>query len=282
MTDVSIVTPLYEDYQFLEKAKDSIESQTYDGDIEWVIVDSYGYNKAEEWADTYRYEEPSGPSRARNTGLDLAKGDYIAFLDADDWFDPKKLEKTLGYDFAYSDVIEHRNGKTRFRDEFEFRTDDPQTEFFRLDGLKGNIATSSVVVSKNLLGDRRFDESLKGGEDYHLWVRLLGDCNPVHIQDHLTHVRNRDDSLSSDPILMFEHRSKAIEDLDIDEYREERLKVERYSCGRRLIEKGEDTEGRSFLLPLATDGHLKSMILIGISVIPGSNKYMIETLGKMT
>ena len=101
---VSIIMPLYNYGRFLNAAVDSVLSQTY---INWelIIVDDCStddsfevaeeLSKKDERIHAYRLERNGGTSAARNKGLDLAKGEFVAFLDSDDQYDPTYLESQL-------------------------------------------------------------------------------------------------------------------------------------------------------------------------------------------
>lgn len=94
---VSIIIPIYNVEQYIETCLDSVASQTYKGDIECMLIDDKSTDRSLCVAEHYiqRYNGPikfrivshgqnKGASAARNTGIRLAKGDYILFLDSDD------------------------------------------------------------------------------------------------------------------------------------------------------------------------------------------------------
>lgn len=95
---VSVITPTYNDSGTLSRAIDSVLNQTY-GTFEYIIVDDASTDDTESVVELYddtriqylRHEENKGGSAARNTGIEQAKGKYVAFLDADDEWLPEKL-----------------------------------------------------------------------------------------------------------------------------------------------------------------------------------------------
>ena len=100
---ITVIIPLYNAARFIEETLQAVQSQTYT-DWECVVVDDGSTDNGAEivqrmaQADTrihYVYQSNAGPSAARNHGLRLAKGDYIQFLDADDWFPPQRFERML-------------------------------------------------------------------------------------------------------------------------------------------------------------------------------------------
>lgn len=92
----SIIIPVYNSADFLHKCIDSLLSQEYK-DYELILVDDgstdASYDICQQYASRYEHirvlrQENSGPSAARNAGIQLASGDYLAFVDSDDWVTP--------------------------------------------------------------------------------------------------------------------------------------------------------------------------------------------------
>ena len=98
---ISLVMPVYNVENFLSKALTSVENQTFK-DFEMIIVDDGSSDKSYEIAKEFCGRNPnfklikqknSGPAAARNTGVTHCKGDYIAFMDSDDYLEKKFLEE---------------------------------------------------------------------------------------------------------------------------------------------------------------------------------------------
>ncbi len=96
---ISIIVPAYNEERYLEKCLDSLLSQTYT-DFELILVDDGSTDKTAEICDEYRDKDPrihvihqsnGGLSNARNTGIKASKGEYLTFVDSDDWADKKLL-----------------------------------------------------------------------------------------------------------------------------------------------------------------------------------------------
>jgi len=93
---ISCIIAVFNGEQFLREALDSILAQTYHP-LEILVVDDGSTDRTpeivSEYADTVRYfrQSNAGPGAARNTGLNMAKGKFIAFLDADDLWHKDKL-----------------------------------------------------------------------------------------------------------------------------------------------------------------------------------------------
>ena len=101
---VSVIIPVYNVLPYLREALDSVINQTY-RQLEILIVDDGSTDGSGAVCDEYRtdlrvtvvHQENRGLSAARNTGLDLMTGDYVAFLDSDDAFCPDMIEVLMGY-----------------------------------------------------------------------------------------------------------------------------------------------------------------------------------------
>lgn len=97
---ISCIIPVYNGERFIEEAIGSILAQTCQPD-EIIVIDDGSTDdtggKVSRYNHrlTYVYQPNAGPAAARNRGLELAHGDYIAFLDADDLWHPEKLEQQL-------------------------------------------------------------------------------------------------------------------------------------------------------------------------------------------
>lgn len=120
MAKVSVIVPIYNVEQYLAKCIDSLLNQTLE-DIEIILVDDGATDSSPKICDTYAlkdnrikviHKSNGGLSDARNVGLEVTKGEYIAFLDSDDWVEPNfyeylyKLIKREQADIAQCDYIE--------------------------------------------------------------------------------------------------------------------------------------------------------------------------------
>lgn len=100
---ISVITPVYNSEKYIERAVRSVLNQTY-RDIEYILVDDGSTDKSGEIIDRYAAQDSrirvihrknGGVAAARNTGLSAARGEYIAWLDSDDWLEPSMLETCL-------------------------------------------------------------------------------------------------------------------------------------------------------------------------------------------
>lgn len=97
---ISVIVPIYKVEKYLDKCVESIVGQTY-RDIEIILVDDGSPDKCPEMCDEWAkkdgrikviHKENGGLSDARNAGLSIVKGEYISFVDSDDWISPCFLE----------------------------------------------------------------------------------------------------------------------------------------------------------------------------------------------
>ena len=101
---VSVIVPVYNVEQYLPRCVDSILSQTYKN-LELILVDDGATDSSGTICDEYAakdsrvrviHKENGGLSSARNAGIDIASGEYLEFVDSDDWIEPDTVESMLG------------------------------------------------------------------------------------------------------------------------------------------------------------------------------------------
>lgn len=180
---VSVVIPSYNRGRLLGRALDSVFKQTRPPDEVIVVDDGSTDNTGDHIAANYpdvsylRLPKRAGVSRARNTGINAARGEWIALLDSDDEWLPCKLEKQLGalkadtdHRIAHTNEIWIRNG---------IRVNQMQKHkkhgghIFRHCLPRCVISPSSVLIHRSLFADvGLFDESLYVCEDYDMWLRI--------------------------------------------------------------------------------------------------------------
>lgn len=209
MTVVSVVIPYYNRAEWLKLAVDSVLTQTF-RDFELIVVDD-GSEEDPHLAGVddprirYVRQDHRGVSAARNHGIQLATGKYIAFLDADDLFMPEKLEVQVGQMEARPDI---RLSHTSYRRMDALGND---LEEIRSGTFGGSvypgivkwcpIATPTVIVRRETLVRQglEFDEAVMIGEDVILWIDVARRHEIEGIDQALTRVRIHGQNASSDP-----------------------------------------------------------------------------------
>lgn len=104
MPKISVIIPVYNSEKYLKKCLDSVFAQTFD-DFELIIVNDGSPDNSQDIIDAYKAihpdkitsirQENAGQAAARNRGLDLALGEYVMFVDSDDYISAKAFEKVL-------------------------------------------------------------------------------------------------------------------------------------------------------------------------------------------
>jgi glycosyltransferase involved in cell wall biosynthesis len=182
----SVVVPAYNSARTIDRALGSVLAQTVAG---WEVIVADDGSADGTAARVAAFDDPRialvrapsnrGPAAARNLALERATGDAIAFLDADDWWEPQFLERQLarltdGIGIAACDArIASPDGARFERGTYygQFRAVEPVT-VERL--LRRNVLFVSCVVPR-AAGEEVgwFDEDLFGTEDHDLWIKLL-------------------------------------------------------------------------------------------------------------
>lgn len=162
---VSIIMPVYNTAAFLPMALDSIIAQTYSS-WEAILVDDGSTDGSGEICDSYAARDPrfrvihksnAGVSAARNAGLDAARGEYIGFVDSDDWADPGMFA-TLVADMERNDADVAKCG---FRTVEKDRTHEPSSGSLRV--IDGGHAARLLYENKKIrsfLWDKLYRRSI--------------------------------------------------------------------------------------------------------------------------
>lgn len=205
---VSVITPVYNAEKYLENAIKSVLAQSYK-EIEIVLVDDCsedgssqiiaGYRQSHPEITYFRQPQNMGAGAARNKALELAAGQYVAFLDSDDVWKLDKIEKQIKRmkeaksPFSYT-AIEMIDAKgNRIKGKRNIRESCDYTYLLH----NTMIATSSVIIDRRISGDFRMPLR-RGGQDYATWLMLLRGGNlACGINEALVSYRVREHSLSS-------------------------------------------------------------------------------------
>ena len=207
---VTVVIPAYNAARFLRPAIDSVLAQTF-GDVEIVVVDDGSTDDTLRIAQSYGppvrsiTQSNEGPSVARNTGLRHAAGEFVAFLDSDDVWAPRFLERVVaaldaspdaGYAYAWAQFIDEAGtllpGYIRSR---------PGPDIVRQILGSGCLALLSMTVFRaaSLRAVAGFNAELRQAEDWDLFLRLASaGIGVVHVPEVLVQKRLHSDSLSAD------------------------------------------------------------------------------------
>jgi len=186
---VSVIIPTYNYGAYVSVAIESVLAQTYTH-VEIIVVDDGSTDNTKEITSTYGErisyfkQKNQGVSVARNFGFSQAKGDYILFLDADDWLKPNAvqqrvhmLDRQKDYGWVYGpcsyDDIAGKDVTSNFdRYDFAYRKKRKGNLLAYL--LMGELVhPSTIMLRRAVLEDvGLFKEHLKNLEDFDLWVRV--------------------------------------------------------------------------------------------------------------
>ena len=184
----SIITPTYNRGERIADVIESIEKQEF---LNWelIIIDDGSKDNTKEVVLRYSkknnrikyiYQSNQERSVARNTGISAAKGDYICFLDSDDYFLPSHLKALASHietnpekQFFYTNLTIKSGDKFSIPSMSTYKSGEDFIEYCVL----ACIATSRVCVDRNLLEGEKFDPLISISEDTDLWCRIATDKN---------------------------------------------------------------------------------------------------------
>jgi glycosyltransferase involved in cell wall biosynthesis len=222
---VSVVIPAYNAELFIERAINSVLEQNYQP-VEIIVIDDGSQDKTVELVKSFEsknvikclQQENGGPSKARNAGILEAKGQYIAFLDADDvWVNQDKLklqieafnsEENLVLVDTFAEIFWDKSSTAH-----EMRDNSKTTP---QDFLYQNCinATSSVLVKRqSLISVGLFDEEISFGEDRLLWAQVSMIGKLKTIREMCVWKENHSMNLTSKYFFLLNHRIEMLEKL---------------------------------------------------------------------
>jgi glycosyltransferase involved in cell wall biosynthesis len=194
-TAVSVIIPVWNRLSFLREAVASVRAQTFT-DYELIVADDGSGDGTREWLTgekipTISLPHSGFPGLVRNRGAAAAVGDYLAFLDSDDRWEPDKLETQIAFLRAHPEVPLCHTRERWLRDEREISQAGQRHRrsgrLFR-DSLKKCVIGPSTVMLNRLffLEHGGFAEDLEIAEDYELWLRLTARAEAGYIDRPLT------------------------------------------------------------------------------------------------
>ena len=183
----SVVIPLYNKANYIENTIRSVLDQTCD-DYELIVVDDGSSDNSLELARKYESDRVrviaqanQGVSVARNTGIENARGTFIAFLDADDQWEPQYLQNIHGLTEQYPEsaifvtayAVDMGNGKIHYSTRLEPQTGCLPSYWLTLAKGYDFVWTSATVIRRDTLMDAGlFKPGEKIGQDLDMWARV--------------------------------------------------------------------------------------------------------------
>ena len=229
---VSVIIPTYNRAYLVGRAIQSVLNQTYQ-DFELITVDDASTDNTENLIKEFqqkdkriiylKHEQNEGGPAARNTGIKVSRGKYIAFLDSDDEWFPEKLEKQARYIIDKPSIIALvYTGFLRIKEDLKKTSKEiiPRKKgwIFRDLLLKYCIGpTSSIMVRKSSLEDVGFfDENLPSCHDWDLWLRISKKYKIDFLEEVLVKYYINKVSITSNKDTKILGRKKIIENFNDD------------------------------------------------------------------
>lgn len=179
---ISIIIPAYNIAQYLPHCLDSILEQTYTN-LEIIVVDDGSKDNTKAVIEEYAkkdnrivpiYKENTGVSDTRNKGLDIATGDYIGFVDGDDYIENNMYEVLISNAIKYNADISHCGYKLKFpENEYYFYNTGKVVEQDKQQGvidlLQGTFIEPGIwnkLFKRSIVENIRMEKDLKNNEDF--------------------------------------------------------------------------------------------------------------------
>jgi len=256
---VSVVIPTCNRSDLLTRAVNSVLGQTYER-LEIIVIDDASIDKTREVVlglkdDRIRYlrhENNRGGSAARNTGVDAAKGAYIAFLDDDDEWLPEMTQKQLdalqGFDAVLCTCLVNGKSMAKRRPKSVVALEDLKRNPYAIGG------TGVLMAKAAIIKDLRFDEQLPIHQDWDLFIRIAQRCDIAY--------RN-------EPLLIYNEGQH-----DRITNKRSNMTPEQMEPYMRMLEKHKSFFGRSWY-----NRHIAGILLYGyFKHRPEKAKYLLYTL----
>lgn len=225
---VSVILPAFNRLHYLRQAIESVFAQTF---IDWelIVADDGSESATLAYLDelatrgkvaVLRLTHTGNPGAVRNAALRIARGEFVAFLDSDDLWLPRKLQtqvEALRADrsrrWSYTAVQRiGPDGSVMAID--TARTWHPHAGpiFKELLTLEASVATPSVMVERRLLEEvGGFDELQRYFEEYDLWLRLIQRSEVAVVREALTCVRSHAEHYTEDRVAVYEARFRLLD-----------------------------------------------------------------------
>lgn len=203
MCKVSIIVPYYNSEKTILRALDSIKNQVFK-DYEIILINDGSKDNSEQIVEMYIYNNKDmkiknlnqtnkGPSAARNNGIKVANGEYIAFLDSDDSFEPNKLEIQMGFLEKNKDIfIASTNYIIQKGDDIIIRyrqyKEYEESNFYKM-LFKFFYCLPTIIIKRQVFEDGMFFKENKNyAEDHLLFLEIARKYRGVRLAVPLTRI----------------------------------------------------------------------------------------------
>lgn len=208
---VTVIIPTFNRAHILASSVNSVLDQTY-SDLEVIVVDDGSTDNTKEILSTikdnrlrYVYQKNAGACAARNKGIELAQGEYIALHDSDDIWHKDKLQKQMEIFKKFNDVdlvfcklkVLHIDGRIEIEPNYiEEGILRPVENLFR-------IGTQTIVAKKEVLSQFKFDDKLPRFQEFELLYRISKVYTMYCLDEALVDYGIGNDSISSNPMKLY-------------------------------------------------------------------------------
>lgn len=244
MPKISIIVPVYNVEKYLSCCLDSIKAQTFT-DWECILVDDGSSDNSGKICDEYAnndnrfvviHQKNAGASAARNKGLDIAKGEYILFVDSDDWIENTLIEKLYLCIKSNSGDVSiaklkfiYPDGKSKDAKDNPVQFDMPSDFSEITQGPCAKLIRKELLINNNIL----FPEKIKLAEDlYFMFKIFLLTKNVYGINDSF--------------YFYYQNQESAIHTITIDKIFDEKYVIDQIE--RTLLQNKKNTEWFDWLL----------------------------------
>jgi len=198
IANVSVVIPTFNRAELLKRAVYSVINQVEYSPLEIIVLDDYSTDNTVEILEHLRKEshvpivfvpshENVGPSRLRNKGIDLAKGDYVAFLDSDDLWLENKLCTFMNDLKTDNEIVIWSHHFSANENEKKLSSEVKVIPFWK-QLLKNHASCSCTIIKKSNI--QKFSEDMKFNEDHELFTRISF-SNSIYVNQSVLTILNR-------------------------------------------------------------------------------------------
>ena len=266
---VSVVIPTHNRCELITRAIKSVQAQTYN-DIEILVVSDGSTDDTRDVVNCLasedarikfiEYHPAKGGNVARNTGIEMASGEYVAFLDDDDEWLPEKLDKQLAVMTSDTDIgLVYTGARIIYVNEKVTYSFNPkaQGDLSQKILLDNSIGTTSTVMARRdlLLKAGLFDTELRALQDFDLWIRLCQICKVGMVSDEMINYynyvgTNQISALTDKYIDSFAYINSKYADL-LERLSDEQLQEKKYNeymlLGNKAMRNGNGKLARKFI-----------------------------------
>ena len=209
---LSVIIPVYNAQEYIKRCLDSIFNQTFK-DFEVICINDGSTDNSLKILQEYNgikilTQDNQGPASARNYGIKEAQGEYITFIDADDWIDGACFKTCFdsinNEDLLFFNYTEHKEGfsfPNKYYDFLQKYIDKDLSNKFNLstDFFYFPLGTWAKLIKRSFLTDNNiyFSNGLKSAEDKVFWYEVLLQNPKIHVIDkNLYNYERRENSLT--------------------------------------------------------------------------------------